>query len=99
MTASLLRSLGTLLSMLADLSNAVVWDGFLYILQFVISSAPFGDHSKCTNYDWYYCHFHYYHHITSHEFFFMSVLADDFLLVSESQQVSSGLQDFSQYSG
>ena len=48
----------TLLSILANLNNAVVW--MVLILSLIFNSfslffQTFGDHSKCPNYNWYHC--------------------------------------------
>ena len=51
----------TLLSILADFNSAVIWMvSFLsLIIEFIDSLfLVLRDSSKCSNYDWYYCHFH-----------------------------------------
>ena len=52
MTASLLKSPGFLLSILADLNNAVVWMVSTCFYQ------SFRDRTKCNNYNWYKRHFY-----------------------------------------
>ena len=49
----------TLLSILTDLNDAVIW--MVFILPHIANSYcflfnPFGDHSKCPNNDWNHCH-------------------------------------------
>ena len=51
----------TLLSILAEFNNAVVWMVSSHPLISQSSSPstnPFGDCTECTNYDWYHHHFH-----------------------------------------
>ena len=48
----------TLLSILADLNNAVVWMVSLVLLFPQSLYQSFGDCTKCTNYNWYHRHFH-----------------------------------------
>ena len=48
----------TLLSILAELNNAIVWMVFNFYVVGPFNN-PFGDHSKCTHYNWYHCRLHF----------------------------------------
>ena len=95
----------TILSILTDLNNIVVWTQLF--LWFTILPMPFpslwgpfkmqlvSPSSSCSTGFLYY---YYYYYFTPWEFF-TSALADGFLLKFEWQQISSSFQDTSQYSG
>ena len=96
MTAILLKSLGTLLSILADLNNTVIW---------MVSTRPLISKSSCPPVPlsilWWLYRAHQLQ-LVSLSFiiiipceFFTPFSADFLLLESERQQVSSGLQDYS----
>ena len=48
----------TLLTILTDLNNAIVWMVSTHPVDFKSSNQSFGDFTKSTNYNWYNRHFH-----------------------------------------